>query len=83
MVLHHMCGEGDSFKLLGTAFDAKLVMEVAITCVIRKAGPKLTALLRTKLYYCMSDLMKSYKSHVLCLLEGSTGAIYHANDTVL
>ena len=83
MVLHHVSGEGPVFKLLGAVFDAKLVMEAAVTAIVRKAGPKLTALLRTKPYYSTGDMMQAYKSHVLCLLEGATGAVYHASATVL
>ncbi|CAE8622387.1 unnamed protein product [Polarella glacialis] len=58
-------------------------MEAAVTAIVRKAGPKLTALLRTKPYYSTCDMMQAYKSHVLCLLEGATGAVYHASATVL
>jgi hypothetical protein len=83
MVIHPTYGEGESFKLLGTMFDSKLIMDEAVSAIIRKAGPKLTALLRTKPYYATGDMMQSYKSHILCLLEGSTGAIYHASNTVL
>ena len=83
LVLHHQSGEGEPFKMLGTKFDTKLVMEEAVASITKKSSPKLTALLRTKPYYDTVSLVQSCKAHILCLLEGSTGAIYHASDSVL
>ena len=78
-----MQGEGESFKLLRTKFDSKLAMEEAVSSITKKTSPKLTALLRTKPYYNTAALVQSYKSHVLCLLEGSIGAVYSASESVL
>jgi hypothetical protein len=80
LVLHHQHGEGESFKLLGTKFDPKLVMKEAVSSITKKALPKLTAMLRTRPFYTKAALVQSYKSHMLCLLDGSTGAIHHASD---
>ena len=44
----------------------------------KKASPKIEAILATKHFYDTPGLIKQYKSHVLCLLEGSALAIYHA-----
>ena len=54
-----------------------------MSSINKKASPKLTALLRPRPYYSQAALVQSYKSHVLCLLEGSTGALYHASNSVL
>jgi hypothetical protein len=40
-------------------------------------------LLRTSHFYDTASMMQSYKSHILCLLEGATAAIYHASDSTL
>ena len=82
-ILHHMHGSGAAFKSLGVVFDVKLVMDAAVDAIVKKAGPKITALLRTKPFYSVSALVQSYKAHVLSLLEGANGAIYHASNTVL
>ena len=62
MVLHHVHGSGDGFKLLGTTFDAKLVKETVVAAIVGKAGPKLTALLRTSAYYDVSSMVQSLKN---------------------
>jgi hypothetical protein len=82
-VIHHVQGEGDTFKLLGVSLDVKLVMADAVSQIIKRASPKLTALLRTIPYYSRIELFNSYKAHILCLLEGSNGAIYHASNSIL
>ena len=68
-ILHHLFGSGGPFKLLGVMFDAKLLMHEAIDQIVRKAAPKLTALLRTKHLYSAPQLVQLYKAHVLCVLE--------------
>ena len=50
---------------------------------MRQITPKIKALPRTRPYYSTSDHVKQYKTHVLRLAEASTGAIYHATQTVL
>jgi len=81
--LHHISGEGADFKLLGVTVDVRLIMASAVSAINKKARPKLRALLRTMPYYTRSQLVQSYKAHVLSILEGATGAIYHASLTVL
>jgi hypothetical protein len=58
-------------------------MSEAVDSIIKKVGPKSKALLRTAPYYSVEALLTGYKSHILCLLEGATGAIYHASDSIL
>jgi hypothetical protein len=82
-VIHHVFGEGDDFKLLGVVFDVKLSMSSAVDAIVQKAGPKLTALLRTRFCYDSEAMIQCYKSHVLCVLEAANSSIYHACDTVL
>ena len=82
-VLHHIQGDGLDFKLLGVTFDAKLNVNAAVDSILREAGPKLKALLRTSHYYDHKAMMKSYKAHVLCLLEGANSAVYHASSSTL
>ena len=36
---HHRSGGGESFKLLGTKFDIKLVMEEAVSSITKKRRP--------------------------------------------
>jgi len=82
-VLHPLFGDGADFKLLGVVMDAKLAMGSAVDNILKKAAPKLKALLRTRPYFSVTRMMRSYAAHILCLLEGATGAVYHASRTVL
>ena len=82
-VLHHVYGEGDSFRLLGPMFDAKLLMHDAVDRIIAKTRPKLTALLKSRRYFTTHEMVRQFKTHILPMLESNTGAIYHAADSVL
>ena len=44
----------------------------------KKASAKTKAILRTCRFYDTAGLIQQFKSHVLCILEGSNAAIYHA-----
>ena len=83
LVLHHLQGEGEDFRLLGPVFDAKLQMHTAVQKAAGKARAKLHAVLKTRRYYTTEDLVLQYKTHVLCLLETLTPAVYHATNTAL
>ena len=50
---------------------------------VGKAKPKVTAILRCRQYYDKEDLVKQFKTHVWCILEGNVGGFYHACDTIL
>ena len=82
-ILHKMNCYGETFKLLGTLLDPKLTMEDEIRRIQKKARPKVKAILATRNYYSLSDMMQQYKSHALCHLESSCCAIYHAAQTHL
>ena len=64
VILHPICGEGDSFKLLGCLVDCKLVMDQAIEKILAQVRPKRQAILRIKLHYCVRDLITQFKTHV-------------------
>ena len=49
----------------------------------KKAAPKAQAILATRGFYSIRDLIGQFKSHVWCHLEFSSGAIYHAADSHL
>ena len=83
LVLHPLEGEGEDFRLLGPLLDVKLQMHSAVQKVAGKARAKLHAVLKTKRYYNTDDLVLQFKTHVLCLLETVTPAVYHASSTAL
>ena len=64
LVLSRRSPLGDDFKLLGIAFDCKLVMSAAAHATAVKAGAKLRALLRTRRFYSVSDFVCGYNAHV-------------------
>ena len=82
-ILHKVQCSGDSFRLLGVMVDTKLTMEEEIRRIRRKVRPKIQAILNTRAYYDTTGLLQQYKAHVLCLLEQSSVAIYHAAQTHL
>ena len=41
------------------------------------------SILRCRQYYARHDLINQFKAHVLCLIEGNVGGIYHACDSHL
>ena len=82
-IIHHTAGTGEDFKLLGLEFDVKLVMRPCAEKLATKAQAKLTALLRTRAFYDDPAIIRSYKAHVLCILELGAAAFYHASDSVL
>ena len=83
VVIHRRQNHGDPFKLLGVWLDTKLTMDVAVSKVVNKAAPKVTALLRARRFHSMADIVSQYKTHFLCLLDGCAGAVFHASSTVL
>ena len=84
LVLCPVFGDGADFKLLGVVMDAELAMSSAMDNIMRKATPRLKAPLRRRPHFSVTEMMmKSYKAHILCLLKGTTGAVYDARRTVL
>ena len=83
VIFHKRQNYGDDFKLLGTLVDTKLSMASECQRVRKKAAPKAQAILATRGFYSIRDLIGQFKSHVWCHLEFSSGAIYHAADSHL
>jgi hypothetical protein len=57
VVLHPSESHGDSFKLLGCMIDLDLRMHSCIEQLLSKIRPKSTALLRTRAYYSVPELV--------------------------
>ena len=83
VIIHPIHAEGDPFKLLGCMVDCKLVMNHAVDKILTQVRPKIRAILRTKKYYCSSDLINQFKTHIWSLMEIHNGAIFHASSTLL
>ena len=83
VILHTQDVFGEVFRLLGVMVDAKLVMSTETNKLRKKARAKMRALLRTAPYNSKVDMIIQFKTHVWPILEGSTGAIYHAASSHL
>ena len=70
--------EGEPFKFIGQFFDTTLTMREEVGRVRSKASPKVKALLLTRPFYSIAAMVLQFKTHVLCLLEGTVSAIFHA-----
>ena len=73
--------EGDPFKYLGVLFDCKLTMADEISRLTQKARAKVTAIVCSRCFYAVRELVQQCKTNVLCLLEGSNGSICNASPT--
>lgn len=82
-IIHGKRPHGEPFKFLGPMIDTKLVMDSEVRRIRQKTKPKVKAILRTRPYYSLPGLVNQFKAHVLPILEGTTGAIYHASTTQL
>ena len=82
-VLHYREGTGKDFRMLGPIIDVKLQMGKAVAKMTKKARPKLTALIRCMRFYDVNEMVQQFKTHILCVLESCTGAVYHAATSVL
>jgi hypothetical protein len=83
VVLHPTAYHGAAFKLLGCMIDTDLAMESAIDQLIAKIRPKITAILRTRAYFSIADLIIQFKTHIWGLMEANMGGIFHATCTRL
>ena len=82
-MIHRGDPYGEVFKMLGCLVDPKLAMDAEISRIRKKASPKIKAILACRHFYGTAGLMQQYKAHVLCILESSSAAIYHAAATHL
>ena len=73
VVLHPSLNHGESFKLLGCMVDTDLRMQTAIEQMLSKVRPKITAILRTRAYYSLPQLVTQFKTHIWGLMEAHSG----------
>ena len=66
VIFHPDEQHGDPFKLLGLMIDFDLRMHTCIDQLLSKIRPKCTAILRTRAYYSVTELIGQYITHV-CL----------------
>jgi len=83
VILHPSRGLGDPFKLLGLLMDADLRMHSAIDQLLGKVRPKVTAILRTRAYYSVPDLINQFKTQIWGLMEAHSGGLFHAATSLL
>jgi len=83
VVLHPTANHGACFKLLGLLVDTDLRMHTAIDQLLTKIRPKITAILRTRAYYSVSQLLTQFKTHIWGLMETNMGGIFHAATHLL
>jgi len=82
-VLHPSAGHGPCFKLLGCMVDTDLRMETCIGQLLVKIRSKITAILRTRGFYNIPDLVSQFKTHVWGLIEVNIGGYFHAASSLL
>jgi len=83
VVLHPTENHGACFKLLGCMTDTDLMMHTAIDLLLTKIRPKITAILRTRAYYSVPELLSQFKTHIWGLMEANMGGIFHAATYLL
>ena len=83
VVIHPSEYHGEAFKMLGLMIDLDLRMHSAIDQLLSKIRPKSTAILRTRAYYSIAELINQYKTHVWCLVEMHCGGYFHAATSLL
>ena len=74
---------GPNFKILGILFDCRLIMADAVHECTVSCGWKLESLLRSRRFFCDSELVNFFKVHVLSFIEYRTAGIAHASASVL
>ena len=83
MVIHPSESYGDTFKLLGCPMDVDLRMHSAVEQVLSKIRPKITAILRTRQYYSLENLILQFKTQIWGLIETNMGGYFHAASSLL
>ena len=82
-IVSHAQPHGDSFKLLGGAFDCKLRMALCVRETVSQASWKLTTILRTRRFHEVARFVQEYTSKILSFAEHRTPAVCHAAITIL
>jgi hypothetical protein len=83
IVLHPSESHGETFKLLGCLVDVDLRMLSAVEQVLSKIRPKITAILRTRPYYEVPDLIYQFKTQIWGLIETNMAGYFHAVPSLL
>ena len=83
LVLHPSSPHGAAFKLLGLMTDPDLRMHSAIDQLLSRIRPKVTAILRTRAYYSVPQLIDQFKTHIWGLIECNSGGYFHAANSLL
>ena len=83
VVMHPSLGHGSAFKLHGCAMDTDLCMHSAVEQLMSKIRPKITAILRTRAYYKVPNLIGQFKTHIWGLIEAHNGGYFHAAAALL
>ena len=74
---------GGDCKILGIQFDTRLTMREAVADLVKECGWKKTALLRSRRFYYVPEMLSLWKSNVLSFIEYRTPGIFHAATSVL
>ena len=83
VVLHPRDGSGDPFKLLGLMVDVKLLMNQAIEKILSQIRLKIKAILRTKPYYSVKELVGQFKTHIWGIIEIHNEGIFQVSESLL
>ena len=75
MVIHPEDGDDECFRFLGTFIDCHLKRTPCIDQIVAKIRPKTKALLRTRGSYSVVSMLNQFRTHILCHIECSQGAL--------
>ena len=81
--MHSREHHGEPFRLLGCMIDLDLRMHTAVDQLLGKIKLKCTAILRTRGYYGVPELVNQFKTHIWGLIEIHCGAYFHAANSLL
>ena len=82
-ILSYHKSAGSNFRILGCAFDCKLIMYDCVHETVLSANWKMRMLLRTHRFYSSRDIVNLYKAHLLSYIEYRTPALFHASHSTL
>merc|ERR1712110_691386 len=77
IIIHPIDGQGETFKFVENYIDVHLNMDDAISRIVAKCKPKITAMLRTRGKYSQRDMLNQYKTHIWGHSEFQNGCILH------
>ena len=83
VILHPSDHHGEAFKFLGCMIDPDLRMHSAVEQDLSKIRPKIRAILRTRGYYSIPNLILQFKTHIWGLIETNMGGYFHAASYLL